>query len=67
MSRDDDGCVAMTLTGGVIIVLVIWICWECHLSGIRNVQKSAIEAGAGEWTVDPKTGEKSFQWRGREP
>lgn len=33
-------------------------------AGIRETQASAIEAGAAEWRIDPKTGEKQFTWLG---
>jgi hypothetical protein len=41
------------------------IAYTNYQAGVRDAQKAAIEAGAGEWTVDPKTGEKSFRYLGR--
>lgn len=31
-------------------------------SGVQATQQQAIDAGAGEWRIDAKTGEKSFHW-----
>lgn len=30
------------------------------------IYKEAIEANAAEWTIDAKTGEKTFKWKGVE-
>ena len=29
----------------------------------KAVQDEAIEAGVAEWRINPKTGEKSFEWK----
>lgn len=31
------------------------------------IQTSAIEAGAGHWTINPVNGDKKFEWIGRDP
>ena len=34
--------------------------------GRQSVYKAAVDAGAGKWVADPKTGRTSFQWASKE-
>jgi hypothetical protein len=63
MKRDWDAAL-MILVLMVFAVVVFAAGWR--YGGIYKegrTQDSAIEAGVGEWRIDPKTGEKSFTWK----
>ena len=57
------------LTFLVVTILVVSACaflgW--HHGGMAKqseLQRDAIEHGVAEWTIDPKSGERAFRWKG---
>ena len=48
------------------------VCFVCGFAAGRKVageqlRSSAIESGAGQWTIDPVTGQKKFEWISSDP
>ena len=61
----DDGFIPFlfgTLTGVFVGVLGVAFTDNDYDSGVQATRQQAIDAGAGEWRIDAKTGEKSFHW-----
>lgn len=48
----------------LICAALIFGFWGGKIQGRENMQREAIEANVAEWTIDPKTGEKVFRWKG---
>ncbi len=47
-----------------LIVVVVGCCCIGFIAGRGLCREEALDAGAAEWRIDPKTGEKSFVWLG---
>lgn len=50
----------LSFTVGVIVGS-LWVAF-CANDDFKEFRNSAIEAGAAEWTIDAKTGEREFRW-----
>ncbi len=60
----NDGCLDIVLTALLFTLIGLSLgCWiEDHF--VRAPMRAkAIELGAAEWKVDPKTGDSTFTWK----
>lgn len=59
--------VAEMILGALCIVFGFFIGFRIHeLASDHRLRMEAAEAGAGQWTVDPVSGETTWQWNGKE-
>ena len=60
MSEDSLLGVFLGLMLGALVSVPI----SCAVIGIETnaIQEGATKAGAGEWTIDPKTGVRAWKW-----
>lgn len=59
---DDEDRIALGVFFSMIAALLIGGMVGFY-SGIHAERKKSVEAGVGEWRVDPKTGETEFRYK----
>lgn len=67
MTTNDESFVSGALIGAFIMLLC---CAAVGIFGIpscvtRAVRMEAAKEGAGQWVIDPQTGEQSWKWNAR--
>lgn len=60
MNREDVGAWLVVIM--LVVVLPLFSAWCGYQKGRDRLQKESIEAGVAEWRIDPKTGEKRFEF-----
>lgn len=64
MSKDDYFAAGGFCLLCAVLALFMWGAWGFGTEdGEAKARKEAIEAGVGEWTIDAKTGKRSFRWK----
>lgn len=53
---------AQYLTTGFLIFVIIGIIFLGFIAGEDHANKKALDAGAAEWIINSKTGEKVFRY-----
>lgn len=59
------GCLIGFMLCVIICGTIAVVTDDTKEGGIKQTRQEAIEAGVAEWTVDAKTGETAFSWKGK--